>query len=221
MQLTVQARGVLERFGFAFSIGVPPLLAKVLGASGVELESLDGRMLVADEPADALLAAADVIFKQTEIEQPVIVLVPGNPLLLNSLSRFLVAEGRSRDLTVQRLAGVSQLDVIVNELGIDIAAHGLQVFDVVGVSSGRSRPVPTVPAVLLRLADLVGNDVASMSTLRQSLASIYRIDHPVTLFNIDPTGDTSSFATAPLSDVEGFLEHIHGGSSLFLAPTSA
>lgn len=220
MQLTVQARSVLERFGFAFAIGVPPLLAKVLGASGVELEPLDERMLAADEPADALLVAADVIFKQTEVEQPVIVLVPGNPLFLNSLSRFLLAEGGSRDLTVQRLAGVSQLDVIVNELGIDVAAHGLQVFDVVGVCSGRSVPVPAVPAVLLRVADLVRNDAASMSTLRQSLDSVYPADHPVTLFNIDPAGDTSSFATAPLSDVEEFQRHVHGGSSLFLGPTS-
>lgn len=220
MQLTVQARTVLERFGFAFAIAVPPLLAKVLAASGVELEHLDERMIAADEPVDALLAVADVIFKQTEAEQPVIVLVPGNPLFLNSLSRFLLAEGATRKLTVQRLAGVSQLDVIVNELGIDIAAHGLQVFDVVGVSSGRSLPVPAMPAVLMRVADLVGNDTASMSTLRQSLGAVYPIDHPVTLFNIDPTGDTSSFATAPLSEIDEFLAHVHVGSSLFLSPTS-
>ncbi len=216
----MQARAVLERFGFAFAIGVPTLLTRLLASSGVALEHLDERMLAADEPADALLAAADVILKQTEVEHPVIVLVPGNPLVLNSLSRFLLAEGTKRKLTVQRVAGVSQLDVIVNELGIDIAAHGLQVFDAVGVGRGRSVPRPTMPAVLLRVADLLENHAASMSDLRQTLGPIYPSGHPITLFNIDPVGDSSSFATAPLSDVDEFAAHIHVGSSFYLSPAS-
>lgn len=195
-------------------------MASVLASAGVELERLDERMTAADEPADALLAAADVIFKQTEVERPVVVLVPGNPLFLNSLSRFLLAEGAVRKLTVQRLAGVSQVDVIVNELGIDVAARGLQVFDVVGVTGGRSLPVPGVPTILLRLADLLANDAASLSTLKEALGAVYPSDHPVTLFNIDPTGDTSSFATSPLSGIDEFLAHVHVGSSLFVGPTS-
>ena len=148
LQLTLQAQHILERFGFAFAIGAPPLLTKMLTASGVELEHLDERMLAASDPSEALMTAADVILKQAEIEQPVIVLVPGNPLFLNSLSRFLVAEGGARKLVVQRLAGISQLDVIINELGIDVAARGIQVFDAAGIAAGRSQPDPRVPTVL-------------------------------------------------------------------------
>jgi uncharacterized protein YabN with tetrapyrrole methylase and pyrophosphatase domain len=221
LQLTLQAQHVLDRFGFAFAIGAPPLLTKMLTASGVELEHLDERMLAASEPSEALLAAADVILKQVEVEQPVIVLVPGNPLFLNSLSRFLVAEGGARKLVVQRLAGISQLDVIINELGIDVAARGIQVFDAAGIAAGRSQPDPRVPTVLLRVVELVSGNGLSLDDLKGLLGATYPGSQPVTLFNIDPTSDATSHATAPLSQIATFGEHVHAGSSFFLGPISA
>lgn len=175
-------------------------------------------MLAATDPADALLAAAEVVLKQTEVESPVLVLVPGNPLFLNSLSRFLVAEGGARELRVQRLAGVSQLDVLVNELGIDVAARGLQLFDAGRVVTSHSQPDPYVPAVLFRAGDLLAGDGASMATLRADLATVYPTTHPITLFNIDQAGDGTSFATAPLADITEFTAHLHAGSSLYIGP---
>jgi uncharacterized protein YabN with tetrapyrrole methylase and pyrophosphatase domain len=175
-------------------------------------------MLAASEPADALLAAADLILKQTEVERPVLVLVPGNPLFLNSLSRFLVAEGRARDLKIQRLAGVSQLDVIVNELGIDIAARGLQLFEAGQIAKGASQPNPQIPAILFRAGDLLADDTTGVSSLQAVLAAVYTGDHPVTLFNIDPKSDGTSFATAPVADLADFTAHVHAGSSLYIGP---
>lgn len=218
LQLTVQAHGTLQRYGFAYAIGVPPRLTRLLASSGVELEHLDQRMLAATEPADALLAAADVVLKQTEVESPVLVLVPGNPLFLNSLSRLLVAEGGARELRVQRLAGVSQLDVLVNELGIDAAARGLQVFDAGRVVESGSRPNPHIPAVLFRAGDLLTGDGAALASLQTDLATVYPTSHPITLFNIDQAGDGTSFATAPIAEMAEFAAHLHAGSSLYIGP---
>lgn len=221
LQLTVQAQSVLQRYGFAHAIGVPPLLTRFLSSAGVDLEHLDERMLAAGEAADALLVAADQILKQTEVERPVLVLVPGNPLFLNSLSRFLVAEAGSRDLSVQRLAGVSQLDVIVNELGIDVAARGLLLLEARHVALGRSQPNPEVPSILFRAGDLIeddDDDGTNVAALQVALATVFPTDHPVTLFNIGLTGDGTSFATAPLADLAEFSAHLHAGSSMFIGP---
>lgn len=217
LQLTLQAQGVLQRHGFALAVGVSPRLERVLASSKVDLEHLDERMLAVGDPADSLLIAADAILKQTEVERPVIVLMPGNPLFLNSLSRLLVAEGAGRKLTVQRIAGVSQLDLAINELGIDVAARGLQVFDAAAVARGRTRPDPAIPALLFRASDLLTNDQSPLEALHSLLRELYPGTHPVTLFNVDPASDATSFATTTVADFAGFAEHLHDGSSLYLS----
>jgi len=218
LQITAQAQQVLHRFGFAFAIGVAPLLSRLLTASGVELDHLDETMLALPDPADALLAAADIVFKQVEVEQPVVVLVPGNPLFLNSLSRFLIAEGGARGLAVQRLAGVSQLDVIVNELGIDVAGRGLQVFDAPSLVAGTSVLVPTVPVVVFRASELTTGTGERYAALLGQLGDAYPPDHAVTMFNIEPLDDRTSFASVPLAKAAELAEHLHIGSSLFIRP---
>lgn len=216
LQLSLESLRLLEQHGFAFSIGTPPVLTTLLSAHGVELERLDNLVAEHADTADALLAAADVILKQVEIERPVLVLVPGNPMMLNSLSRFLMAEGQRRELTVERLAGISTLDVVINELGIDVAARGLQVFAAQGVVDGRSMPSPDMPTVILGLG---GIDADLLDQLTQTLSGGYRGDHGVTLVNVGPDGATSH-ATGPLSSLGEFAEHLHSGSSFFIGPTS-
>jgi uncharacterized protein YabN with tetrapyrrole methylase and pyrophosphatase domain len=220
LHLTFQAQSVLQRYGFAFAIGVPPVLTQLLTSSGVELDHLDERMLAIAEPRDSLLAAADVVLKQTEVESPVVVLVPGNPMFLNSLSRLLVAEGMARGLTVRRLAGISQFDLVVNELGIDVAARGIQVFDASQIARGRSIPLTNIPAVLFRASDLLADDGAPLRSFQIALAAIYPDDHPVTLFNADPAGDGTSFATGTISGMAEFADHLHAGSSLYIGSVS-
>jgi uncharacterized protein YabN with tetrapyrrole methylase and pyrophosphatase domain len=220
LQLTFQAQGVLQRYGFAFAIGVPPMLSALLTSLGIELDHLDERMLAVAEPSDSLLVAADVVLKQTQVESPVILLVPGNPLFLNSLSRLLLAEGMARRLTVQRLAGISQFDIVLNELGIDVAARGLLVYDAAQVARGRSLPVANIPTLMFRASDLLVDDAAPLRSLQVALAAIYPNDHPITLFNVEPASDGTSFATAALDGMDEFADHLHAGSSLFIRPVS-
>lgn len=216
--LTLEAQRTLQQYGFAFTIGVPPRLAQSLRSAGVELEPLDQRVLAAEDPRDALLAAADVVLKQAEVESPVLVLVPENPLFLNSLSRFLLVEARDRELTVRSLPGVSQFDLLVNELGIDVAARGIQLFEAKRLLDSEERPNPRIPVVLLRLAGVMGDEVAPLAELRTSLAALYPGEHPVTLFNAGITGEGASHATGTLASIEEFAEHVDSGCSLFIGP---
>lgn len=215
LQLSTEAHRLLERYGFAFSVGVSAQVTHHLGATAVEIERLDELITDHEDPADGLLAAADLIFKQVEIERPVLVLVPGNPLFLNSLSRFIVAEGQRRDIHVRRIAGVSLIDVAINELGIDVSARGIQVFDVDGIVERGNQPALGVPTLLVGFTPSDGEE--RLGRLRVRLAARVPPEHQVTLVNVGHDGATTR-ASAPFARFEEFAQHLHGGSCVFLGP---
>lgn len=220
MQLGLNAQNVLQQYGFAFSVAASPAFTRYLQSVGVELEPLDEVMLKADDSLDAILDAADLVLKQAELEQPVLVLVPGNPLFLNSLSRFLVSEGRARGLVVETLSGVSQLDVLINELGVDVAARGIQIFDASSLLAAETALNTLIPTVLFRLSGLTGGG-NSLAALKALLKSSYSDDHLVTLFNSGTSSTGPSHATCQLLAMEDFDEHIDSSSSLFIGPSSS
>ncbi len=213
-QITIQAQRMLNQHGFSFGIGIPPRLKKLLDSWNIEVEELDDR-LDADLPwEDRLLDVADVVLGQTEVERPVLFLVPENPLFFNSLSRFLVAEGRAREVRVTVVPGTSQLDVLVNELGIDIAARGLQVLEASQFAAGKNPCHSSSPAVLFGLAALA--ESGSFDSLKKRLSHIYSPDHPVTLFTAATRDGGAVRATVLVSDFDELVGHITGLSSLYV-----
>jgi len=82
---------------------------------------------------------------------PVAFAAYGHPHWLVFPTELIVEAAKLLDLNVTAIAGISSIDMLVLELGIDPAARGLQIFEATGVVANRIPITPTVPCVLLQV----------------------------------------------------------------------
>lgn len=223
LHLTVEAQRILERTGRACALGIPPLLARHLKSLRVKVEDLTVRFGGDRAYADFYLDAADYVLERAQVEQPVVLLTPGNPLFLNSVTRFLVLEGRRRDMRIDIHPGVSPLDVLVSYLGVDVAQRGLQVFTADQLLTQGHLVNSRVPLFLMELAGLgasrlgqAGVNPNRFRRLMGHLAGFYPPQHPTTLVNLTSVPGRRSHATVPLARLDEFLAHLTTDSCLFV-----
>jgi precorrin-6B methylase 1 len=222
LQLTVEAQQILARVGKAYVLYLPPSLRRYLKSLRVKCVDLSGRFDENRAFSDVYLDIAELILRRTAEERPVVVLTQGNPLFLNSLNRFLIMQARQRKLSVKVYPSVSPLDVVVCELGLDIATFGLQLFDANRLVSRTQRVNPSVPLLVLQLGgfaleeagSLDGPDPTAYQPFVAYLARFYPPEHPVTLINIGIR--QTARATVPLSRVAELVPHVGATSYLFL-----
>jgi len=138
LQLTVQTQRILSGVGKVYAVSLPPGLAGFLKSQRVQVEDLTDRFQPGRPFADCYLDVADHLFRRTAAEQPVCFLSPGNPLFLNALNRFIVMQAGQRGLNVQTYPGVSQIDAVISDIGLDVATPCAR-------QIGRS-PSPSLPA---------------------------------------------------------------------------
>lgn len=152
LQLTVETQRLLVRYGRAFTIGLPPTLRSFLKSLHVQLVELDDRFVAGRPFEEVYLDVIATVLKRSATERPVILLTQGNPLFMNTIARTLIMECRRLDLRVQILAGVSPMDVIVNDAGIDVGLFGLQVFDAHWLVANGLPISPRLPVMILNLS---------------------------------------------------------------------
>lgn len=149
LQLTVEAQRVLARYGSAYALGLPPNLAAFLKSQRVTVTDLASRIAPGREYGDAYVDIANFLVGRTAEERPVVFLSPGNPMIFNAIGRYLAMEGKRLELGVQVVPAVSQLDLIIGGIGLDVSTFGLQVFDATRLVARRMPISPLVPAVLM------------------------------------------------------------------------
>ena len=221
LQLTVETQQVLVRYGRAFTVGLPPALARHLRSLRVKVTDLADRLPAGRPFAEAYLDIASHLLQQTAGERPVIVLMPGNPLSTNAVSRLLAMECRRLGLTFVALPAVSQFDVILSAIGLDVSAFGLQVFDATRVVSRSQCPNPGVPLLVLHAGAFALEEVPGESSrpeigpLAGYLARFYPASHTVALVDLDTARGAVTVRSLPLDDLAG-CDDLHHGTSLFL-----
>ena len=220
LQLTVESQRLLARYGMAYSIGLPPNLAAFLKSQRVKVTDLGGCFAQGRDYAEAYLDIAHALIARTASERPVIFLAPGNPMVFNAVGRYLVMEGKRLGLSVQVVAAVSPLDMIISGIGLDVSTFGLQVFDATRLVS-RSMPIsPAVPAVLMHLGGFAGNRAPGATTasdlepLVGYLARIYPGDHPAAVVKLGASG--MRVASFPLGQLNTAAGEVDSGSHLFV-----
>lgn len=224
LQLTVESQRVLARVGRAYALYTPANLARYLKSLRVELIDLSDRFSPGRAMADVYLDVADFILRRTTEERPVILLAQGNPLFLNSFSRFLTMQARQRKLAVQVYPGISQLDSLVCDLGLDISTFGLQLFSARMLVSRKHQINPGVPALLLHLAGFATEHVRSSEAIARKdyeplveyLTQFYHAEQPVTLINLANGGGGTAHVTVPLSRFSELVPRIRTTSSLLI-----
>lgn len=189
LQITLEAQLALLRANRVYAIAPPAALVRHLGTQRVSVTDLAPRLREEGvEAVDAYLDVAGFVLREAALDPPVALLVPGNPLFQNSITRFLVQAARERDLPVAVFPGVSILDVLISDLGLDVTSRGLQVFDARHIVARAPVLNPAVPLFILQPGALVegtsperGETPSAVERLEQRLASVYPREHPVSL----------------------------------------
>jgi precorrin-6B methylase 1 len=223
LQLTVQTQRLLAQTGKVYSVSLPPSLARFLKSLRVEVEDLTDRFTPGRPFSECYLDVADHLIRRTTEEQPVCFLSPGNPMFLNSLNRFLFMQAQQRGLEVQVLPGISPIDAIINDLGLDVGTFGLQVFDARRLVTRRQAINPAVPLILVQVAGFSADAVAEpgeatavgYEALAAYLAQSYPAEHLVTLINRE-LGQGAARATLPLARFGELTANVRNSSSLFI-----
>jgi len=224
LQLTVEAQRVLDKVGRAYALHLPVPLQRHLRSLRIKTIDLSDRFAEPRQLGEAYVEVADFLLERVAAERPIVVLTPGSPLFLNSISRLLVLEGRRSGLQVQTLPGISPLDALISYVGVDVATFGLQVFTGNRLASSPTRLDPTVPLAVMELAGVrvqtSRTDPASEPEryrgLLGALAGVYPANHPATLVNVTGSNGQRSHATLPLRRFFEFLPNIRENSHLFI-----
>jgi hypothetical protein len=222
LQLTVETQRLLARYGKAYTIALPPGLRAFLKSLRVQIVDLDDRFAPGRHFGEAYLEVVGYLLERVALERPVILLSPGNPLLMNTVARTLVIEGRRLGLSVQTVAGVSPLDVIINDIGVDVGLFGLQVFDAHWLTAQGLEMTPSVPAIILNLAgfDLStvpdSPPIAEYGPLIKHLRRFYDSSQEVTLIRTSPSGTGFTFGRARLGSVVSQPEALAASTCLFI-----
>lgn len=220
LQLTVEAQRLLNRYGHAYAIGLPPAPAAFLKQQRVKVTDLSGRLAPGREYADAYLDIANFLLERTASERPVLFLAPGHPMLFNAISRYLAMEGKRLELGVQVVPGVSPLEAMIGGIGLDVSTFGLQVFDATRLVSRRIPISPQVPAIVMNIDGFAGAAVpaagsppADLAPFVAYLANCYPANHPATVVTL---GTGIAVASIQLSALPGVAAKLQPGSHLFL-----
>ena len=238
LQLTIEGQRAVVAAERVFSIGLPEALRELLRSSRIPVTELDDRFEQGDDYAAAFVDVADFVLKQAALDPPVALLVPGNPMFQNTLSRFLVQTARQRGVPVQVLPGISIIDALISDIGLDVTAGGLQVFDARQLLRKKWTINPRVPVAVLGLGGLMleagvktgleesagGKPPAdpvppaddALSALATQLRRIYPDEHPVTLVRRTTGRGEISHSTTRLKQLAQLAQHVTLTSVLFI-----
>ena len=224
LQFTVEAQRVLDKVGKAYALHLPAPLRRHLRSLRIKTVDLSDRFAESRPLREAYVEVAGFLLERAAVERPIVVLTPGSPLFLNSISRLLVLQGRRSGLHMQILPGISPLDALISYVGVDVATFGLQVFTGNRLASSPTRLDPTVPLAVMELAGVGVESSAADPTaeprryqqLIGALAKVYPADHSATLVNVTGGNGRRSHATLPLRRFAEFLPNIRENSHLFI-----
>jgi uncharacterized protein YabN with tetrapyrrole methylase and pyrophosphatase domain len=222
LQLTIEAQQAIARATAVYAIAPPERLVRHLGAQRIRVVDLGPRLQSEGLPVEAYLDVAGFLLREASLDPPVALLAPGNPLFLNSLTRFLVQAARERELEVALFPGVSVIDALISDLGLDVTARGLQVFDARHLLARQQAVQPHVPLFVLQTNGLAaaasdrGLDVTEVTrAFAAHLGRFYPPVHPVSLV-LETTGRGHfRHDTRPLSEFEALAPELEGSVALF------
>jgi hypothetical protein len=216
LQMTLEAQQMAAHIGHVLSLGLPERLRLLLTRQGVEVTALDH--LLAEKPfAEGYAAIGQVVLARARKDPPAMFISQGSPLFVNAVTRYLAAEAAGLKLAVRIFPGVSPVDVIVAEFGIDVGRAGLQTLTAGGLVARPAAISPRMPLILLQLAGLAagGQSAEAYGPLVEVLQKVYPANQPITLVNMNGGGSIARLTVA-LEKFAELLPKIDLSSALFI-----
>ncbi len=196
-----------------------------LDGQGKHLVSFDAAYAIPGfEYRDLYAMIAEAIVREARVEGTVVYALPGHPFVFESTTPLILETAKAEDLDVRVVLGMSFLEVVYAELGLDPAA-GLQVTTPNGLAPEHRRYSERLPMVvgMVAVRERPAPSCAETNTGRiaKSLLARYPADHPVTLVWTPGMPEYHSQSkTFPLGDL--VAECRDGGffASLYVPPLS-
>jgi len=229
-QLTMAAVRALNESNEVYTI-LPRSCFELLPSSWLpKLRDLRALYLRGGRRIDVYTAEVELIFQAARSNPPVAYLTVGNPVVFDSVTSALIARSAEHEMRIRVIAGVSSVDAIMADLGMDYAP-GLQVYDATSLVVHDIRPRTDV-ACLLMQPDVFGTGYVAMGweprasalrPLREHLLRSYPENHQVTYVTCSSAGgvapDLESFPLRELGGSENLPQK--PGASLLIPSSTA
>ena len=155
-------------------------------------ESLDRIYQPGRRHDEVYRALVDTMLEHVRRGENVCVVTYGNPAVFDQSSHEAVRRARAEGFAAAILPGISALDCLFVDLGLDPGQDGLQCFDATDFLALRKEPDTGVPLVLWQIS-VIGDTVTSgavstdgLRTLAGRLAELYGNEHEVTVYEATP-----------------------------------
>lgn len=155
---------------------------------------------------------------------PVAFAMYGHPMIFVSSSQQIQKRAPEQGLDVITIPGISSLDCLYAEFGIDPSDHGMQIFDTTGVLL-KEQPLRTdVPALLLQIGAVESvlyserpSKPERFTRIREYLEQYYPSDHTIYLLQAASYPFTDSEKVpVRLGDLESAHEDINHSKTLYI-----
>jgi uncharacterized protein YabN with tetrapyrrole methylase and pyrophosphatase domain len=189
-QITAEARDAMARCSRIFAIvQEPPLEWLPTGTSEpISVTNVLGLYAEGALRTQNYDRVADIIFQSLRDTKSVGYVTYGNPLAYDSVAQNLVRYARQAEIPVRVVPGISSVDTLLCDLGLDMAP-GIQVYEASWLVAARIRLEVTVAAIVLQVGSFgslrtnyrVRPEAASLNLLAEYLTQFYPKSHELSL----------------------------------------
>jgi hypothetical protein len=190
--LTPQARVAFERAEQPLYLVSDPVAATWLEELNPNARSLAGLFEIGEPRIDAYEAMVDAILEPVRAGRKVCAAFYGHPGVFVHSGHSAVERARSEGFRAWMLPGISSLDCLFADLGIDPGVTGCEIHHATHFLLRRSRPDPSATVVLLQIS-VIGErrclqrpDWSRLPVLVEYLCGFYPPDHEVIAYEASP-----------------------------------
>lgn len=167
-QMTVEGRHWIAQADRVLFLGSDPVIERFILSLNGNVESLNG-LGTSDEIVERAL-------DPVRAGLAVCVAVHGSSALNAEVSRAAIKQGRAGGFSATIVPGVSTLDCLFADLGLDLVQSGCQIFGAKAFLARRQRPERSVGLILSL------DEEAAPGGLLEALRSAYGVDHKAVLY---------------------------------------
>ncbi|MFB6173943.1 MAG: SAM-dependent methyltransferase [Halobacteriales archaeon] len=227
-QLTREAEAALRKSERVYLVHYQTLVREYIEDElGTEVVALTEEYTVGENRANTYERMADRVLEgAAAADGPVSFALYGHPMVFVSPARWVREDGRERGFEVKVVPGVSSMDCLYADIGLDPAEHGLQMFEATDLLVREFELNPRVPAMVWQIGT-VGTVLYSgadssperFTPLREYLQRFYPEDHTAYLLRTATYPITESEQIAfDLDEFEAIHDRVNAVQTLYLPP---
>jgi uncharacterized protein YabN with tetrapyrrole methylase and pyrophosphatase domain len=208
-------------------VGRLPEMLDYLGSLGVPLHDLEDLYEEGALDIDVYDRIANAVLDAAEGRSLVTFVVNGHPLIYNRPVRLVASRAKARGISVNVLPGISSIDTMLLQVGIEIGSAGLQIYDCNRFVYFGIEPETTAPLLLFQpgcfgsgvITKRHENLPARFAKLVDYLLRSYPPEHEVRILKSALTPASGALdLRVPLGSLCGHATDIDYATTLYLAP---